>query len=470
MSSGRAGRPRLATPGLPGGICLPRPVAAASSFAEFLAAHAPELLPGSRRHRRHGGAATRSAPHGTTIVAADLRRRRRHGRRPPRHHGQPHRPARHREGVPGRRLLVRRHRGHRRASPSSWSGCSRSSSSTTRRSRASSSRSTARPTGSRRCSAATSGWRCRAWPSSRCSPATTSTPSSGRIFSYDVTGGRYEEHAYHSVGSGSMFATRRAQEALPPGPDARPTPSRVALQALYDAADDDSATGGPDVARRIFPVVARGRRRRATAASRDDELGRVVDARSSGGCAARRPDGPTAAAVHDRGADAVSMPFYVSPEQIIKDKADYARKGIARGRSVVVVAVRRRHRCSSPRTLRARCTRSARSTTASRSPRSASTTSSRTCASPASGSPTCAATPTTGATSPARASPTPTRRRSARSSPSAPKPYEVEIVVAEVGDDTRRATRSTGSPSTARSPTSTASSAMGGPPRRSRRA
>ena len=33
----------------------------------------------------------------------------------------------------------------------------------------------------------------------------------------------------------------------------------------------------------------------------------------------------------------MSMPFYVSPEQIIKDKADYARKGIARGRSVVVV-------------------------------------------------------------------------------------------------------------------------------------
>jgi proteasome alpha subunit len=33
----------------------------------------------------------------------------------------------------------------------------------------------------------------------------------------------------------------------------------------------------------------------------------------------------------------MSMPFYVSPEQIIKDKADYARKGIARGRSVVVI-------------------------------------------------------------------------------------------------------------------------------------
>ena len=61
----------------------------------------------------------------------------------------------------------------------------------------------------------------------------------------------------------------------------------------------------------------------------------------------------------------------------------------------------------------------ARSTTGSRSPRSAATTSSRTCGSPASGSPTCAATPTTAATSPAAGWPTPTPRRSARSSPAA---------------------------------------------------
>ena len=48
----------------------------------------------------------------------------------------------------------------------------------------------------------------------------------------------------------------------------------------------------------------------------------------------------------------MSMPFYVAPEQVMKDRADYARKGIARGRGLVAVALRRRHRASSPRTRR----------------------------------------------------------------------------------------------------------------------
>ena len=109
------------------------------------------------------------------------------------------------------------------------------------------------------------------------------------------------------------------------------------------------------------------------------------------------------------------MPFYVSPEQLMKDRADFARKGIARGRSVVA-PVRRRLLFVAENPSQA-LHKSARSTTGSRSRRSAATTSSRTCASPASGSPTCAATPTTGATSPAAAWPTPTRRRWARSSP-----------------------------------------------------
>jgi proteasome beta subunit len=96
----------------------------------------------------------------------------------------------------------------------------------------------------------------------------------GRIFSYDVTGGRYEEHAFYSVGSGSLFARGAA-----------------CVQALYDAADDDSATGGPDLTRRIFPVVAvvtvDGYRRVP-----DGEIGGIVEAV----VAARniRPDGPNA--------------------------------------------------------------------------------------------------------------------------------------------------------------------------------
>jgi proteasome beta subunit len=76
----------------------------------------------------------------------------------------------------------------------------------------------------------------------------------GRIFSYDVTGGRYEETAFHSVGSGSMFA-RGSLKKLYRSDFTADECVTAAIQALYDAADDDSATGGPDLARRIFPVV-----------------------------------------------------------------------------------------------------------------------------------------------------------------------------------------------------------------------
>ena len=76
----------------------------------------------------------------------------------------------------------------------------------------------------------------------------------GRIFSYDVTGGRYEEQAFYSVGSGSLFARgslkKLYRESMPEADCVT-----AVVQALYDAADDDSATGGLDLTRRIFPVV-----------------------------------------------------------------------------------------------------------------------------------------------------------------------------------------------------------------------
>jgi proteasome beta subunit len=76
----------------------------------------------------------------------------------------------------------------------------------------------------------------------------------GRVFSYDVTGGRYEEHSFHSVGSGSVFARGALKKKY--REDATEADAiRMSIDALYDAADDDSATGGPDLARRIFPVV-----------------------------------------------------------------------------------------------------------------------------------------------------------------------------------------------------------------------
>ncbi|MDX6349485.1 MAG: proteasome beta subunit [Streptomyces sp.] len=76
----------------------------------------------------------------------------------------------------------------------------------------------------------------------------------GRIFSYDVTGGRSEEHGFAATGSGSVFA-RGALKKLYRKDLTEQQTTTLVVQALYDAADDDSATGGPDVARRIFPIV-----------------------------------------------------------------------------------------------------------------------------------------------------------------------------------------------------------------------
>ena len=76
----------------------------------------------------------------------------------------------------------------------------------------------------------------------------------GRIFSYDVTGGRYPQSYYESIGSGSVFARGSLKKTWRAGLD-ESAAVRVAVEALYDAADDDSATGGPDTVRGIYPVV-----------------------------------------------------------------------------------------------------------------------------------------------------------------------------------------------------------------------
>jgi proteasome beta subunit len=112
----------------------------------------------------------------------------------------------------------------------------------------------------------------------------------GRIFSYDPTGGRYEEQNFHSVGSGSLFA-RGALKKLYREDMSATECVTAAIQALVDAADDDSATGGMDMLRRIFPVVgvvtSDGYQRLPA-----DEVGAIVDTV----IAARRerPDGPAA--------------------------------------------------------------------------------------------------------------------------------------------------------------------------------
>jgi proteasome beta subunit len=112
----------------------------------------------------------------------------------------------------------------------------------------------------------------------------------GRIFSYDVTGGRYEEHSFHSVGSGSVFA-RGALKKLYRDDFTEDDAVVACIQALYDAADDDSATGGPDLTRRIYPVItsvtAEGFRRLPDE-SVEQVTQRVVDERMS------QPGGPQA--------------------------------------------------------------------------------------------------------------------------------------------------------------------------------
>jgi proteasome beta subunit len=77
----------------------------------------------------------------------------------------------------------------------------------------------------------------------------------GRIVSFDAAGGRYEEFAgYHGIGSGSLFAKSALKKLHDPATD-QETAVRNAVEALYDAADDDSATGGPDLVRKIYPTV-----------------------------------------------------------------------------------------------------------------------------------------------------------------------------------------------------------------------
>jgi proteasome beta subunit len=112
----------------------------------------------------------------------------------------------------------------------------------------------------------------------------------GRIFSYDVTGGRYEETSFHSVGSGSVFARGALKKIYREDFDQTQCVTAV-IQSLYDAADDDSATGGPDLTRRIFPIVsvitADGHVRLS-----QEHVAEVAD--QVVGARMQRPDGPAA--------------------------------------------------------------------------------------------------------------------------------------------------------------------------------
>ena len=112
----------------------------------------------------------------------------------------------------------------------------------------------------------------------------------GRIFSYDVAGGRYEERPFHAIGSGSIFAKGSLKKLYTEDMSDRAVVLAL-MQALYDAAEDDSATGGPDLARQIYPVVAMITAdgfRRLSDAEAGDYARTVVEERT------REPSGPVA--------------------------------------------------------------------------------------------------------------------------------------------------------------------------------
>lgn len=115
----------------------------------------------------------------------------------------------------------------------------------------------------------------------------------GRMFTYDATGGRYEEQSFAAVGSGAVFARGALKKIHDPQASRRDAALSL-LQSLYDAADDDSATSGLDLTRGILPllmsVTADGVHRHDSTEVR--ELAEeIITAR------AKRPDGPRAGAL-----------------------------------------------------------------------------------------------------------------------------------------------------------------------------
>jgi proteasome beta subunit len=90
----------------------------------------------------------------------------------------------------------------------------------------------------------------------------------GRLWQYDVNGGRYEESKFASTGSGSLHASTVVKLGFHENLS-RTEVIDLAVNALFQAADEDSATGGPDLVRRIFPVLA--------TITADDGFARVAD-------------------------------------------------------------------------------------------------------------------------------------------------------------------------------------------------
>ena len=332
---------------------------------------------------RRGAAIT----HGTTVVAIRYADGVRDGRRPPGHVGQPDQPPHHREGVPGRPLVRRGHR--RRGRPGHGDGEALPAPARALREgrgRAPQPRGQgqpARPDGAQPPAGRDAGPRRRAAVRRLRHPPAGRPAVPVRRHRWALRGERLRRHRLRQP------PRRHGREArLPRGPrprrrsstsrcrrcSRRPTRTPPPAAPTWSAASSRSWPPSPP---------------RASSGCADDEIAERFQALID---QLRHAEGPIGGAaptgISRRRRPSMSMPFYVAPEQVMKDRADYARKGIARGRSLVGVICADGHPRSSPRTRRTRCARSARSTTASPSPASASTTSSTSCASPASATPT----------------------------------------------------------------------------------
>ena len=251
-----------------------------SSFLTSATRRSPTSSPATRPRCSRPAASTAAGRGGIAPArhhdrVADLRRRHRHGRRPPRHHGQPHRLARHREGLPGRRPLVRRHRRHRRhrdragpAVPGRARALREDRGHPALARRQGQPARVDDPRQPRR-------WRCRAWPSCRCSPATTSTPATAASSATTSPAAATRSTQYHSVGSGSVFAKGALKKLYRDEPRPTPTPSSRASRRSTTPPTRTPPPAVPTSPAGIYPVVAvvdaDGYRRLA-----DDELGPVV--------------------------------------------------------------------------------------------------------------------------------------------------------------------------------------------------
>jgi proteasome beta subunit len=125
--------------------------------------------------------------------------------------------------------------------------------------------------------------------------------AAGRIVSFDAAGGwNIEEEGYQSVGSGSIFAKSSIKKLYSRVVDVD-SALRVAVEALYDAADDDSATGGPDLVRGIYPtaVLLTAEGAEEAPEARIAELAREVIESRAGADTFRTSSGPSADARGD---------------------------------------------------------------------------------------------------------------------------------------------------------------------------